>query len=42
VTVIIEALLKPKKLDKEEDEANISIRSAKSRKKCKWEDLIEE
>ena len=33
--VIAEALFKPKKLDKEEDKANVSIRSAKSRKEYK-------
>jgi len=33
--VITEALLKPKKPDKEEDKANISTRSAKSRKEYK-------
>jgi len=33
--VIAEALFKPKKLNKEEDKANISIRSIKNRKECK-------
>ena len=40
--VIAEALFKPKKLNKEEDKANISIRSIKNRKECKQEDLIKE
>ena len=42
MTVIVKALLKPKKLDKEENKADVSIRSTKSRKKCKWENLTEE
>ena len=42
VMVIAEALLKPEKLDKEEDKANTNTRSIKSRKKCKWKDLTKE
>ena len=42
VMVIVETLFKLKKLDKKEDEANISIKSTKSRKEYKQEDLTKE